>query len=80
MPVLIDSGFRRGSDIVKAMALGASAICLGRVPRWGLGSFGAPGLTRILEIVQGEFRQAMSSCGTASLSAIDRSLVRTDFP
>lgn len=80
MPVLIDSGFRRGSDIVKAMALGASAICLGRVPRWGLGSFGAPGLTRILEIVQDEFRQAMSSCGAASLSAIDRSLVRTDFP
>ncbi|MDE0262510.1 MAG: alpha-hydroxy acid oxidase [Bryobacterales bacterium] len=80
IPVLIDSGFRRGSDILKAMALGASAICLGRVPRWGLGSFGAPGVTRVLEIVQEDFRQAMTSCGAASLGAIDRSLVRTDFP
>ena len=80
MPVLIDSGFRRGSDILKAIALGASAICLGRVPRWGLGSFGAPGVTRVLEIVQEDFQQAMTSCGAASLGAIDRSLVRTDFP
>ncbi len=80
MPVLIDSGFRRGSDILKAIALGASAICLGRVPRWGLGSFGAPGVTRILEMVQEDFRQAMTSSGAASLGAIDRSLVRTDFP
>ena len=80
IPVLIDSGFRRGSDIVKAMALGASAICLGRVPRWGLGSFGAPGVTKVLEIVQEDFRQAMASCGAASLGVIDRSLVRTDFP
>ena len=80
IPVLVDSGFRRGSDLLKAMALGASAVCLGRVPRWGLGSFGAPGVTRILEIVQEEFREAMIRCGAPSLAAIRRTLVRTDFP
>ncbi len=80
IPVLIDSGFRRGADILKALALGASAVCLGRVPRWGLGSFGAPGVKRILEIVQAELRTAMAACGTASLAAVDRSLVQTDFP
>ena len=80
IPVLIDSGFRRGSDILKALALGADAVCLGRVPRWGLGSFGAPGVTRILEIVQQELVSAMTRCGTATLAAADRSLVRTDFP
>jgi isopentenyl diphosphate isomerase/L-lactate dehydrogenase-like FMN-dependent dehydrogenase len=80
IPVLIDSGFRRGSDILKALALGASAVCLGRVPRWGLGSFGAPGVTRILEIVQEELLEAMTRCGVATLASVDSSLVRTDFP
>ena len=80
VPVLIDSGFRRGSDVLKALALGASAVCLGRVPRWGLGSFGAPGVTRILEIVQAELSEAMTRCGVPDLAAINSSLVRTDFP
>src|SRR5205807_2514080 len=53
-PVLIDSGFRRGSDILKALALGANAVCLGRVPRWGLAAYGAPGVQRVLEILQSE--------------------------
>ena len=80
VPVLIDSGFRRGSDILKALALGASAVCLGRVPRWGLGSFGAPGVTRVLEIVQQELLEAMSRCGVSSLASVDGTLVRADFP
>lgn len=80
IPVLIDSGFRRGSDILKALALGASAVCLGRVPRWGLGSFGAPGVTRILEMVQDDLVQSMARCGVKALDSIDASLVRTDFP
>ena len=80
IPVLVDSGFRRGSDILKALALGADAVCLGRAPRWGLGSFGAPGVTRVLEIVQQELLDAMARCGVASLATVDGSLVRTDFP
>lgn len=80
IPVLVDGGFRRGSDVLKGLALGASAVCLGRVPRWGLGSFGPPGLARILEIVQTELIEAMTRCGTPDLASIGPSVVRTDFP
>jgi isopentenyl diphosphate isomerase/L-lactate dehydrogenase-like FMN-dependent dehydrogenase len=79
IPVLVDSGFRRGSDLVKAMALGASAVCLGRAPRWGLGAFGPAGVQRLLEIVQAEFRQAMAQTGRATIAALDRTAVRTNF-
>lgn len=80
IPVLFDSGIRRGSDILKALALGADAVCIGRTYRWGLGSFGPAGVTRVLEILQAELRDAMVRCGVKSLSSINRSLVRTDFP
>ena len=80
IPVLIDSGFRRGSDIVKAIALGASAVCLGRAARWGLGAFGPAGVQRLLEILQAEFRRAMASTGRTTLTALDRTVVRTNFP
>jgi 4-hydroxymandelate oxidase len=80
IPVLIDSGFRRGSDIVKALALGARAVCLGRAPRWGLGAFGPDGVQRLLEIVQAEVREAMAQTGRTSLAALDRTILRTDFP
>jgi isopentenyl diphosphate isomerase/L-lactate dehydrogenase-like FMN-dependent dehydrogenase len=80
IPVLIDSGFRRGSDVLKALALGAKAVCLGRVPRWGLGAYGAPGVQRVLEILQTELRLAMATSGYATLDAVSRNGVRTDFP
>ena len=80
VPVLIDSGFRRGRDVVKALAIGADGVCLGRVPRWGLGAFGVPGVQRVLEIVQAELVQAMATIGRPSLATLDRSAVRTDFP
>jgi isopentenyl diphosphate isomerase/L-lactate dehydrogenase-like FMN-dependent dehydrogenase len=80
VPVLIDSGFRRGSDILKALALGASAVCVGRPPRWGLAAYGAPGVERVLRILQTELRLAMAATGRASLASIDRTLVRTYFP
>jgi isopentenyl diphosphate isomerase/L-lactate dehydrogenase-like FMN-dependent dehydrogenase len=79
IPVIVDSGFRRGTDVLKALGLGASAVSLGRVPRWGLGSFGAPGVQRVLEIIQGELVMAMARTGRPSLAAIDSSLVRADF-
>ena len=80
VPILFDSGVRRGPDILKALALGANAVCLGRVPRWGLGAYGAPGVQRVLEIMQAELVQAMAYAGRPTVASIDRSIVRTDFP
>jgi len=79
-PILFDSGVRRGADALKALALGAKAVCLGRVPRWGLGAYGAPGVQRILELLQAELLQAMAYTGRQSMASINRTLVRTDFP
>jgi len=80
VPIVFDSGVRRGSDVLKALALGANAVALGRVPLWGLGSFGPQGVQRVLEIVQAEFVEAMRFSGVADIASIDRKLVRTDFP
>src|SRR6202007_2471353 len=52
MPILVDSGFRRGSDIVKALAMGATAVGVGRPYIWGLGAFGEAGVARALELLR----------------------------
>jgi 4-hydroxymandelate oxidase len=80
VPVLIDSGFRRGSDILKALALGASAVCVCRPQRWGLAAYGAPGVARVLQILQAELRLAMAATGRTNLASVDKTLVRTFFP
>ena len=80
VPVLFDSGVRRGTDVLKALALGARAVCLGRVPRWGLGAYGAAGVRRTLEILQAELLQGMAYTGRPALASIDRTMVRADFP
>ena len=79
VPILFDSGIRRGSDILKALALGASAVSLGRVPLWGLAAYGAQGVQKVLEILQAELVQAMAATGRPTLASIDRTLVRTEF-
>ena len=80
VPVLIDSGFRRGSDVLKALALGADAVCLGRTSRWGLGAFGEQGAQKVIEIINAELVQAMAAAGCADVKSIDRNIVRTNFP
>jgi 4-hydroxymandelate oxidase len=76
MPVLVDSGFRRGTDIVKALAIGARAVCIGRPYLWGLGAFGQPGVERVLEILRAELRAAMQQVGAPSLKDLTPALVR----
>ena len=76
MPVLVDSGFRRGSDIVKALALGAHAVCIGRPYLWGLGAFGQPGVERVLGILRAETRTAMAQLGAPSLRDLTPAMVR----
>jgi isopentenyl diphosphate isomerase/L-lactate dehydrogenase-like FMN-dependent dehydrogenase len=80
VPVLIDSGFRRGSDVMKAVALGANAVCLGRAARWGFGAFGPAGAQRVLEMIQAELVTAMAAAGRRSLAELDRTAVTTRFP
>ena len=79
VPVLIDSGFRRGSDVLKALALGADAVCLGRAVRWGLGAFGEQGAQKVIEIIHAELVHAMAAAGCRDIQSIDRSIVRTNF-
>ena len=79
-PVLFDSGIRRGTDILKALVLGADAVCVGHVPLWGLAAFGPAGVQRVLEILQAELVQAMADVGILSVSSLDRGCLRTDFP
>jgi len=76
MPILIDSGFRRGSDIAKALALGARAVCVGRPYLWGLGAFGQPGVERVLAILRTELRAAMQQVGAPSLKDLTPAMVR----
>ena len=79
IPVLVDSGFRRGADVLKALALGADAVCFGRATRWALGAFGTPGVQRVLEMLQAELVAAMAASGRASLADLDESAVRARF-
>jgi (S)-2-hydroxy-acid oxidase len=75
IPVLIDGGFRRGTDIFKALALGAKAVGIGRPYIWGLSAFGQAGVEKVLDILRGEFELVMRQAGATSLDQIKRSYV-----
>jgi 4-hydroxymandelate oxidase len=76
IPVLLDGGIRRGGDVLKALALGAKAVLVGRPPAWGLAAFGAVGVQRVMEMLAAEFTVAMALAGAPNLAAINRSMVR----
>ncbi|MGA2147277.1 MAG: alpha-hydroxy-acid oxidizing protein [Bryobacteraceae bacterium] len=75
-PILIDGSFRRGSDILKALALGASAVMLGRPVLWALATYGAGGVQALLEMLQTELARDMAMCGKPNLKSLDLSMVR----
>lgn len=72
IPILIDGGIRRGSDAFKALALGASMVCIGRPYVWGLGAFGEDGVTAALRLLDEELVQTMRQCGVTSVSNITK--------
>jgi len=76
MPILVDSGFRRGTDIVKALCMGATAVCVGRPYIWGLGAFGQAGVERVLELMRVELYGAMQQVGAPTIKHLVPAMVR----
>jgi 4-hydroxymandelate oxidase len=74
--VLVDGGVRRGTDVVKAIALGASLVLVGRPILWGLTVGGEAGVSRVIEILRSELDLAMGLSGCPTIGAITRDLVR----
>jgi len=72
IPVLVDGGIRRGTDVVKALALGASAVLVGRPTAWGLAAAGEEGVVDVLRILREELENAMTLCGCATVADITR--------
>jgi isopentenyl diphosphate isomerase/L-lactate dehydrogenase-like FMN-dependent dehydrogenase len=76
--VLMDGGIRRGTDVLKALALGAQAVLIGRPYLWGLAVGGAAGVRQVLDMLREEIESAMAQCGQADVKKIDRSLVKVN--
>lgn len=75
IPVMVDGGIRRGTDVFKALALGATAIGIGRPYCWGLGAFGQAGVERVIDLLNRELAICMRGSGAVSLAAIDESFI-----
>jgi 4-hydroxymandelate oxidase len=75
IPILMDGGVRRGTDVLKALALGASAVLIGRPAAWGLAAEGEDGVVGVLEILRAELENAMALTGCGTLGDVDRDLV-----
>jgi L-lactate dehydrogenase (cytochrome) len=76
LEVLVDSGFRRGSDIATALAIGARAVLVGRAHLYGLAAAGEAGVRHCIDILAGELRMTMALCGARSVAELDRGLLR----
>jgi isopentenyl diphosphate isomerase/L-lactate dehydrogenase-like FMN-dependent dehydrogenase len=75
VPVLLDSGIRSGGDIVKAMALGAKAVLVGRPVAWGVGAFGARGVERVFAILSEEMQRVLTMAGVARLRDVTKAIL-----
>jgi 4-hydroxymandelate oxidase len=73
--ILVDGGFRRGTDVVKALALGARAVMVGRPILWGLAAAGEVGVTQVLELLRDELDTALALCGCPTIGAVTRDLL-----
>jgi 4-hydroxymandelate oxidase len=71
----VDGGIRRGTDVLKALALGANATLIGRPYVWGLGAEGESGVTKVVNILRREFAMAMALTGRPTIASIDRSVI-----
>ena len=80
VPVLTDGAFRRGTDILKALAFGAQAVLLGRPVMWGLAAYGEGGVRSVVEMAQTELARYMGMCGKVNLKALDRTMVKVHAP
>ncbi|AMN44234.1 alpha-hydroxy acid oxidase [Rhodoplanes sp. Z2-YC6860] len=76
IPILVDSGFRRGSDVVKALCIGATAVCVGRPYIWGLGAFGQAGVERALEMLREETHAMIQQMGAQNVKQLVPGMVR----
>jgi 4-hydroxymandelate oxidase len=81
IPVIVDSGMRRGTDVLKALAIGANAVMFGRATRWALGAFGPAGVEKLFnDILFPELVNAVAASGKTTLASIDKSIIRTTWP
>ena len=78
IPVFVDGGFRRGTDVYKALALGARAVGLGRAYIYGLTTFGQAGVEQVLDLMRTELDRTMKQCGTPTIASITKASVRTN--
>jgi isopentenyl diphosphate isomerase/L-lactate dehydrogenase-like FMN-dependent dehydrogenase len=76
VPVLVDGGFVRGSDIIKALAFGAAAVLVARPVTWGLAAYGKDGVQSVLEMLQTELARFMAMSGKPNVNALDRSVLK----
>ena len=78
LPIIVDGSFRRGTDVLKGLALGATAVMVARPPMWGLAAYGAEGVQTVVEILQTELARNMAAAGRPTIPMIDHELVRFD--
>jgi 4-hydroxymandelate oxidase len=79
-PVLVDGSFRRGTDVIKALAFGAQGVIVARPPMWGLAAYGADGVQSVVEMLQTELGRYMGMCGKSNLKMLDRTLLKVHGP